>query len=29
MREEEIRNLNIMAKATNYNRWLFNSIKPY
>ncbi len=29
MREEEIRNLNIMAKATNYNRWLFNNIKPY
>lgn len=29
MREEEIKNLNIMAKATNYNRWIFNKIKPY
>ena len=26
---EAIENLNIMANATNYNRWLFNKIEPY
>lgn len=26
---EAIKNLNIMAKATNYNRWIFNKIKPH
>lgn len=27
--KEAIRNLEIMREATNYNRWLFNNIKPY
>lgn len=27
--KQAIENLNIMAKATNYNRWIFDKISPY